>query len=73
MRKDFLFGSIEKIKQNNKKGEFYLTDIIEIGSGEVKNIGVLIGSNHNEVMGINPRKDLTRVENMIQNRSCDKS
>lgn len=73
VRKDFLLSSIEKIKQDNFKGEFYLTDIIEIGRGEGKNIGVLIGSNRNEILGINTRKDLKRVENMIKNRSSEKS
>jgi len=73
MKKDFLFDSINKIKPDNIKGEFYLTDIIKIGYSEGKNIGVLIGSNINEVLGINTQQDLKRVENMMKSRSSEKS
>ena len=73
MKKDFLFDSIDKIKPDNIKGEFYLTDIVKIGYREGKNIGVLIGSNSDEVLGINTRQDLKRVENMMKSRSSKKS
>jgi len=73
VKKDFLFDSLKKIKPDNIKGEFYLTDIIEIGYRGGKNIGVLIGSNNNEILGINTRQDLKRVENMMKNRSSKKS
>ncbi len=73
VKKDFLFDSLKKIKPDNIKGEFYLTDIIEIGYKGGKNIGVLIGSNNNEILGINTRQDLKRVENMMKNRSSKKS
>ncbi|MDP7355667.1 MAG: NTP transferase domain-containing protein [Desulfobacterales bacterium] len=73
VKKDFLFDSLKKIMPDNVKGEFYLTDIIGIGYRGGKNIGVLIGSNNNEILGINTRQDLKQVENMIKNRPNKKS
>ena len=66
VRKQFLTEALQKIKPDNAQGEFYLTDIIGIGHKKGKHIGVMIGDNPNEVIGINTPHDLATVEAIMQ-------
>ncbi len=65
VKKAFLNDALKQIRSNNIQGEFYLTDIIEIGYRDGKNMGVFIGSNAQEIKGINTRKDLKDVEDLL--------
>ena len=64
---------LNKIKSNNVQGEFYLTDIIELGYREGKVVGVLVGDDSEEIVGINTVHDLMMVENILRNRIRNKS
>lgn len=66
VRKQFLTDALQKIRPDNAQGEFYLTDIIGIGYKEGKRIGVMVGDNPNEVIGINTLRDLATVEAIMQ-------
>jgi len=66
--KDFLFDSVKKIKSNNRQSEFYLTDIIKIGNMEGKKVGVLIGKDPEEFVGINNPVELIFAETILKNR-----
>lgn len=68
VQKDFLFQSLNKVNANNAQGEFYLTDIIKIGNEEKKKVGVLIGRNAEEFIGINTPLELNSVEGIMKNR-----
>ena len=68
VEKDFLFDSAKKIKSNNVQKEFYLTDIIKIGNVEGKNVGVLIGKDPEEFIGINNPTELISAEKILKNR-----
>ena len=68
-----MFDSLKKIKSNNVQGEFYLTDIIELGYREGKVVGVLIGDDSEETVGVNTIHDLKTVENIMHNRVRNKS
>jgi len=57
---------------DNAQGEMYLTDIIEIGSRSGKKLGVMIGSDSDEVMGVNSRQELARAEQLMQIRAGNK-
>ena len=63
--KDFLSSSLQKITPDNAQGEFYLTDIIGVGYSMGKHIGVLVGSNPEEVSGVNTPADLEAVEKLM--------
>jgi UDP-N-acetylglucosamine diphosphorylase/glucosamine-1-phosphate N-acetyltransferase len=63
--KAFLSASLKKITPDNAQGEFYLTDIIGVGYAMGKHIGVLVGSNPEEVSGINTPADLKGVEALM--------
>ena len=66
--KTFLSASLQKITPDNAQGEFYLTDIIGLGYAMGKHIGVLVGSNPEEVSGINTPADLRAVETRMAAR-----
>ena len=68
VEKDFLFQSVEKIESTNVQGEYYLTDIIKIGRQEGKTVGVLIGKDPEEFVGINNPNELISAENILKNR-----
>lgn len=66
VKKDVLSHSLSKIKPNNVQGEFYLTDIVEIGYMENKKMGVYIADDGKEFHGINSYSDLTEAENLMR-------
>jgi UDP-N-acetylglucosamine diphosphorylase/glucosamine-1-phosphate N-acetyltransferase len=68
IKKEFLFDSLKKIKSNNVKGEFYLTDIVEIGYRDKSVMGVIVGDDWKETVGVNTSQDLQTAENIMRNR-----
>jgi UDP-N-acetylglucosamine diphosphorylase/glucosamine-1-phosphate N-acetyltransferase len=68
MKKEFLVDSIKNIKSDNVKGEFYLTDIIEIGYRNKNVMGVLVGDDWKETVGVNTVQDLQNAENIMRSR-----
>jgi len=66
INKAFLLQALPKIRTNNVQSELYLTDIMGIGHSEKKKIGVMIGTDPSEVIGINTVRELTRVETIMQ-------
>lgn len=67
-RKKFLTEAVRQIRSDNAQGEFYLTDIIEIGYKAGKRIGALTGDDPDEVLGVNTPEDLRLVERILRNR-----
>ncbi len=65
-KKEFLLDLLPKIKSNNAQGEIYLTDIIEIGCKEKRVVGLLVGSDCDEVVGVNNCQDLIKVEAIMR-------
>ncbi|MGA8178749.1 MAG: sugar phosphate nucleotidyltransferase [Desulfobacterales bacterium] len=68
IKKEILFDSIKKIKSNNVKGEFYLTDIVEIGYRNKRVMGVMVSEDWKETVGVNTGQDLQTAENIMRNR-----
>jgi UDP-N-acetylglucosamine diphosphorylase/glucosamine-1-phosphate N-acetyltransferase len=66
--KDFLRSSLQQIRPDNVQGEFYLTDIIQVGHAMGKHIGVFVGPNSEEVSGVNSIADLQAVESLMDAR-----
>lgn len=69
--KDFLSAALQKIKPNNVQGEFYLTDIIAIAHKEQKSIGVMVGSNADEFIGVNTCDHLKTAEEVMHKRTSE--
>ncbi len=68
VRKKFLVDTVGKIKSNNAQGEFYLTDIIEMGNKGKKLVGALVGNDDKEFFGINSNEDLKEAEKIMKSR-----
>ncbi|MEP1229481.1 MAG: bifunctional UDP-N-acetylglucosamine diphosphorylase/glucosamine-1-phosphate N-acetyltransferase GlmU [Litorimonas sp.] len=62
-----LFSSVDRVTNDNAKGEYYLTDIVEILGSDGKSASVVRAS-ETEVMGVNSRTDLALAEGAFQNR-----
>ncbi len=60
--KAFLMEALPKIRPNNAQGELYLTDIMSIGNLEKRNMGIVVGTNCQQTLGINTCQDLAAVE-----------
>jgi bifunctional UDP-N-acetylglucosamine pyrophosphorylase/glucosamine-1-phosphate N-acetyltransferase len=58
---------LRAVKPINKKGEYYLTDIVEIARAEGKRVAA-IEAPFEECMGINSRAELAAAEAVVQNR-----
>jgi len=65
VRKTILDDVLGQVKADNAQQEFYLTDIIGIGDRRGLQLGVEIGENAREVMGINTRSELERAEQLL--------
>jgi len=63
-----LFDNIEKIKTQNVQKEYYLTDIIETLIKNGKKVSCFKTPEYQEVMGINDRYELSKVENIMQRK-----
>lgn len=68
IKKEILFDSLKKITSDNVKGEFYLTDIVEIGYRNKRTMGVLVGDDWRETVGVNTKQDLMTAESIMRDR-----
>lgn len=60
-----MFSALERVTNDNVKGEYYLTDVIEILRSDGKRSIAVIG-NEAEVLGVNSRVDLALAEKAFQ-------
>lgn len=67
--KDKLFRALEKITPDNKQGEYYLTDTVEILLKEGLTVGNIIVKNYSEILGINSRLDLADASRKVYQKT----
>jgi len=67
--KSFLSEALPEIRADNAQGELYLTDILSIGYQKKKNMGVVVGTNCQQLIGINTCQDLATVDAVMKSRS----
>lgn len=66
------FGKyLSEIKKNEKKGEFYLTDIIGVIAGKRKKV-LAEPCSAEEMIGVNSRNDLAAVSKIVNRRTIEK-
>lgn len=68
VKKGYLETVLPKLGDDNAQGEIYLTDIIGIGYDQGKSIGIYIGGDSSEIVGVNSRDDLQLAEKLMINR-----
>lgn len=62
-----LFALLAQVKNDNAKGEYYLTDIV--GLARAQGLGCTVVEGHeDEVLGINSRAELAEAETILQRR-----
>lgn len=66
-----LVKALTQLKANNAKGEYYLTDVLEILRKGKNRIGASITNDSDESMGINQRRELAKAEAVLRQRKCD--
>jgi bifunctional UDP-N-acetylglucosamine pyrophosphorylase/glucosamine-1-phosphate N-acetyltransferase len=64
----FLFAALQEVKNNNRQAEYYLPDVAAIGLREGKKIATFRVDEPGEMMGINTREELARMEKTLQER-----
>ena len=67
--KAFLSEALPKIRADNAQGELYLTDIMSVGYHEKRNMGVVVGTNCLQIIGINTCQDLAAVDAVMKSHS----
>jgi bifunctional UDP-N-acetylglucosamine pyrophosphorylase/glucosamine-1-phosphate N-acetyltransferase len=68
VQRNFLFEALEQVKNDNRQGEYYLPDIVGIGLGQGRKIATMQVEDSREMMGINTREELARMEKTLRQR-----
>lgn len=63
-----LFEALEKINNNNEKGEYYLTDVIGIAVKEGKKVRTFLLEDNDEILGINSKVELEKANEIMRAR-----
>ncbi len=65
---DWLWSALRRIEKNPKKGEYYLTDIVEIAVKDNLSVQAVIHDDFMETIGINTRVHLSEAEAAMRMR-----
>ena len=68
VQKNYLKKALDQIGMDNAQKEMYLTDIVAIGRREGRKVGVMVGTDKDEVVGINSLEDLKEAEGIMLRR-----
>lgn len=63
-----LFKALPKVSNSNKKGEYYITDLVEIMSQAGMKVGKFKTGNGSEVVGVNDRFEFARAADVLKLR-----
>lgn len=69
--RDALFAALAGINCANKQGEYYLTDVIGILSGQSERVWAVAAEEYQQTLGINSRVQLAEAEKIIRRRKID--
>ena len=67
-----LFETLKEVKPNNRKNEYYLTDVIAVLRKRGLKVESLTTDNEEEAMGINSKEELAKAERTICDRAIKK-
>lgn len=65
---DWLWDALHRIEKNPQKGEYYLTDIVEIAVKDHLPVQAVIHDDFSETIGINTRVHLSEAESALRTR-----
>jgi bifunctional UDP-N-acetylglucosamine pyrophosphorylase/glucosamine-1-phosphate N-acetyltransferase len=67
-----LFKAIDRVSADNRKGEYYLTDVIHILRKEGLGIESIQTDDFEEAIGVNSRQNLAQAQEFAKNRILDR-
>ncbi len=67
-----LFRGLGQVKKNQRKKEYYLTDVIKSLVRSGQKVRALKARNEKEVMGVNTRKELAEAHQMLNERELER-
>jgi len=67
-----IWSALKKIRPENKKREYYLTDAVEILNAQGARVDAACIPSGDEIMGVNTRLDLARAENVARQATLEK-
>lgn len=65
---DWLWDALHRIPKNEKKGEYYLTDVVELAVKDHLPVQAVVHDDFNETIGINTRVHLAEAEAAMRTR-----
>ncbi len=65
---EWLWGALHRIEKNPRKGEYYLTDVVELAVKEDLPVQAVVHDNFIEAIGINTRVHLAEAEAAMRQR-----
>lgn len=63
-----LFKALDKVTNENEKGEYYLTDIVKIQVSGNKKVSSFILENNEEILGVNSKIELAKASRVLRER-----
>jgi bifunctional UDP-N-acetylglucosamine pyrophosphorylase/glucosamine-1-phosphate N-acetyltransferase len=67
-----LATALPKLRADNVKSEYYLTDVVQILHESGASVGAHVCRNSEEALGVNRRKDLAQVETVLRRRTVSR-
>lgn len=67
-RVDSLLMSLKDLANDNKQGEYYLTDTLSIIKDQGDKVGVYCLDDYTEILGVNTRQQLSEAERVMRSR-----
>lgn len=68
VRGEELFGLLQRVRNDNAQGEYYLPDIVNLALADGRGCAVVVATDPDEVAGINSRAELAEAEARWQHR-----
>lgn len=68
VKKEFLYAALSQVDSNNKQGELYLTDIVELAVKQKKTVQKFVTNQAKDVLGVNSRVELAEAERELRLR-----
>jgi bifunctional UDP-N-acetylglucosamine pyrophosphorylase/glucosamine-1-phosphate N-acetyltransferase len=67
-----LLRALARVRPNNAKGEYYLTDVVSLLAREGKRVGAFCVQGDEECLGVNTRAELAVAERVLRRREVDR-
>ncbi|HTO71913.1 MAG TPA: bifunctional UDP-N-acetylglucosamine diphosphorylase/glucosamine-1-phosphate N-acetyltransferase GlmU [Myxococcota bacterium] len=66
-----MFDLLARVRDDNEKGEFYITDIVELARAANRRVETAKVEDWTETVGVNTKRDLARAEELMRSRIID--